>query len=197
MPLDAPSTCDAMVVYGATGDLAAKMIFPALGTLARERLARDDPPAVPLLEKLADRMQYVAGDLADRATYDALGRALAGARHPLHYLAIPPELFGAVASSLARAGLAQGARIALEKPFGHDLASARALERTVEQAFPDASQVFYDKVGCSSRARACCARTSAARPSICISGSARVRSTSRSKRSAWCPAPPCNPRRSS
>jgi len=160
--------CDALVLYGATGDLAAKMLFPALGTLARdrgvripivavgrhretpdailarvrERLARDDPPAVPALDALSGPIRYVEGDLGDGATYDAIKRALAGARLPLHYLAIPPELFATVTAALARAGLAQGARIALEKPFGHDLASARALERAVEQAFPDPSAVL-------------------------------------------------------
>ena len=168
MPNDPSTVCDALVLYGATGDLAAKMLFPALATLAsdrgigipiigvgrthdtpealiarvRERLARDDPPAAPALAALNGRIQYVSGDLGDPATYDAIRRALRNARRPLHYLAIPPELFPTVTSALARARLTQGARIALEKPFGHDLASARALERAVEQAFPDPFAVF-------------------------------------------------------
>jgi glucose-6-phosphate 1-dehydrogenase len=154
--------CDALVLFGATGDLAAKMLLPALARLgqrgvhvpivgvalapfpAAEVLARAaehidaaDPAGAKAIPALADRFRYVNGDLGDAATYAAIRQALDGARHPLHYLAIPPALFGDVCHALARAGLARAARIAIEKPFGHDLESARALERTIDEVFAE------------------------------------------------------------
>jgi glucose-6-phosphate 1-dehydrogenase len=150
------------VLYGATGDLAAKMLFPALARLGeqglrvpivgvarrdtsaeqilahvRERLSHDDPPAAKTIASLAERFRYVNGELTEARTFDAVKRAIGDAAHPLHYLAIPPQLFGDVTLALARADLARGACVALEKPFGHDLESARALERTVEQVFAE------------------------------------------------------------
>jgi glucose-6-phosphate 1-dehydrogenase len=161
---DTLTPCDALVLFGATGDLAGKMVLPALarlGTLGvrvpivgvsrrpiaaadvlervRERLAREDPTAAPIIATLADRFRCVSGDAEDPRTYEEIRRALGDAQHPLHYLAIPPELFAPVTLALGRADLARGARIALEKPFGRDLESARALERTVEQVFPEES----------------------------------------------------------
>jgi glucose-6-phosphate 1-dehydrogenase len=162
-----PERSDAFVFLGATGDLAFKKIFPALQAMIRRgqldvpiigvarggsleelrQRARDsveqhgggvDPEAFP---KLIERLQYVGGDYQDPATFDALSRALATARHPLHYLAIPPSLFPVVVESLGRIGAAKAARVVLEKPFGRDLASARALNDTLHQAF-DESAIF-------------------------------------------------------
>jgi glucose-6-phosphate 1-dehydrogenase len=158
---------DAFVFLGATGDLAFKKIFPALqamirrGTLdvpvigvarggslddlrARARASVEqhgggvDPKAFP---KLLSLMRYVNGDYQDPATFEQLHKELAGAAHPIHYLAIPPSLFPVVVESLGRSGCAKGARVVLEKPFGRDLASARALNETLHRVF-DESAIF-------------------------------------------------------
>jgi glucose-6-phosphate 1-dehydrogenase len=121
---------DAIVFYGATGDLAYKQIFPALYALAQQR--RLDIPV-----RFAAPLRYVDGDYRDAATFTALRRELGDARRPLHYLAIPPELFPTIVDHLAGSGCAEGARIVVEKPFGHDLASARALNRTLHNVFPE------------------------------------------------------------
>ena len=162
---------DALVFYGATGDLAFKKIFPALqgmvrrGVLSapvigvakqgwkledlRER-ARDsverhgggaDREAFP---KLMQLLRYVDGDYADAATFAALKEELGGARLPVHYMAIPQGLFELVGSQLARAGLSQGARLVVEKPFGSDLASARKLNETLHAHFPEANVFRID-----------------------------------------------------
>ena len=161
------TTSDALVFFGATGDLAYKKIFPALqamlkrGTLkvpvigvakagwnleqlrnrAHDSLMQHggtDPETFAQLSKL---LRYVDGDYSDPATFQALRRELAGAQRPAHYLAIPPLLFRTVVEQLANAGCAQGARVIVEKPFGRDLASARELNRTLLSAFPE-SDVF-------------------------------------------------------
>jgi glucose-6-phosphate 1-dehydrogenase len=154
---------DALVLFGATGDLAGKMIFPALarltereafdlpvvavghrplepGALAarlRERLAAEAPVLLRPFETLASRLRYVYGDLGQPAVYRGIANALGSATHPLHYLAVPPAMFAPVVDGLAAAGLTRHARVAIEKPFGHDLASAQALERVVRAAFSD------------------------------------------------------------
>jgi glucose-6-phosphate 1-dehydrogenase len=154
-------TCDALVLFGVTGDLAAKMLLPAVDILAVERgleipvigIARSDARGAPIAERVhdnirrngaldanaagrvANRLRYVEGDLAEAATFDALRRVLAEAKRPLFYLAIPPSLFAGVAGRIAQAGLAQNARLAVEKPFGHDLASAHELESSLERSF--------------------------------------------------------------
>ena len=156
---------DAVVFYGATGDLAYKQIFPALYALARKgRLdipvigvakadwnldalqarARDSVLAHGAIDetvfaRLASLLRYVGGDYRDPATFNALRRELGDARRPLHYLAIPPDLFPCVVDHLAGSGCADGARIVVEKPFGHDLPSARALNRTLHDVFPEES----------------------------------------------------------
>jgi glucose-6-phosphate 1-dehydrogenase len=159
----APS--DALVFFGATGDLAYKKIFPALQALAkRGRLdvpvigvarsgwgldqlrarARDsvekhggaDPAA---FDQLCRRLRYVDGDYHDAATFQGIRQALGPARRPAYYLAIPPTLFGTVVERLAAAGCASGARVIVEKPFGRDLESARALNRTLLAAFGEES----------------------------------------------------------
>ncbi|HZL99008.1 MAG TPA: glucose-6-phosphate dehydrogenase [Planctomycetota bacterium] len=162
------ATADALVLFGATGDLAFKKIFPALqrmlrrGTLGvpvvgvakqgwtpaqfRERArasveAHGGGADRAALEKLLGLLRYVDGDYADPATFAALRRELGPSQRPVHYLAIPQGLFGLVASQLALADCARGARIVLEKPFGSDLASARALNATLRAQF-DERDVF-------------------------------------------------------
>jgi glucose-6-phosphate 1-dehydrogenase len=158
---------DAFVFLGATGDLAFKKIFPALQAMvrrghldvpvigvalrsnlealkARARASVEqhgggvDPVAFPRLMNL---MRFVSGDYEDPATFDRLREALGGATRPLHYLAIPPSLFPTVVTSLGRSGCAAGARVVIEKPFGRDLASARALNATLHSIF-DESAIF-------------------------------------------------------
>ena len=155
---------DALVFFGATGDLAYKKIFPSLQAMVRrghldvpvigvakaswdlEKLrarARDsleqhggfDPVAGP---KLLAQLRYVDGDYADAATFAALKRELGTAQRPMHYLAIPPALFAKVIEQLSAAGCAQGARVVVEKPFGHDQASAEALNAVLQQRFDEA-----------------------------------------------------------
>ena len=152
---------DALVFFGATGDLAYKKIFPSLQAMARrgdlnvpvigvakagwnldqlrararesvEKYGGLDADAFATLSGL---LRYVDGDYKDPATFEALRRVLGGAEHPAHYLAIPPPLFGSVVEQLARSGCAKGARVVVEKPFGHDLESARALNRILLGTF--------------------------------------------------------------
>ena len=158
---------DALVLFGATGDLAHKMIFPALfamvkrGALAvpvigvansgwdleqlrarvRDSIAQaahgiDDDDA---LDRLLALLAYVDGDYNDPATFTRLKVALGDAGRPAFYLAIPPSLFGTVIEGLGRAGLADGARVIVEKPFGRDLASAKELNRVARSVFPEDS----------------------------------------------------------
>jgi glucose-6-phosphate 1-dehydrogenase len=161
---------DAFVFFGATGDLAYKQIFPALHTLVRDGLL--DMPIIGVaksgwtldqlkararesIEKrggldekafanLARRLKYVDGDYNDQATFKRLRKALGKARHPLHYLAIPPSLFASVVASLAKSNCAAGARIVVEKPFGRDLASAQALNATLRQYFAETDILRID-----------------------------------------------------
>lgn len=161
---------DAFVFFGATGDLAFKQIFPALQALARHGelempiigVARPPWTVDKLKERIKDsleqhggvdpdafgrlcsRLQYVEGDYQDPATFQRLKQALGEAKHPLHYLAIPPSMFTAVIKGLADSGAADGARVILEKPFGRDLASARELNKTVLSVFPETSVLRID-----------------------------------------------------
>jgi len=158
---------DALVFFGATGDLAYKKIFPALQSMMRR--GELDVPVIGVakdswtIDQLRDRMRqsledhggidpaifgklsadlrYVSGDYGDAATFAALRRVLGGSRHPTHYLAIPPSLFGPVVQGLAASGCAAGARVVIEKPFGRDRASAEALNRTLHAVF-DESAIF-------------------------------------------------------
>jgi glucose-6-phosphate 1-dehydrogenase len=157
---------DALVVFGATGDLAHKMIFPALYAMVKrgvlkvpvigvafpkwslERLRKratdsiersggiDDKQA---LQRLLSLLNYVSGDYTDSSTFAALKQALLKARHPAHYLAIPPSFFDTVIQRLGAAGLAENARVIVEKPFGRDLASARKLNKVARSFFPEDS----------------------------------------------------------
>jgi len=158
---------DALVFFGATGDLAYKKIFPALQAMARRGTlnvpvigvakagwtldqlrarARDSVEKYggidrAAFETLSGLLQYVDGDYQDPATFETLRRELGAAKHPAHYLAIPPPLFGPVVEQLARSGCAKGARVVVEKPFGEDLASARELNRILLGTFVE-SDVF-------------------------------------------------------
>jgi glucose-6-phosphate 1-dehydrogenase len=153
-----------LVLFGATGDLAHKMIFPALyamtkrGVLTVPVVGVASPPwsLAQLRTRAADGirkagrlddaralrhllalLRYVDGDYHDPKTFTALRQALGDARRPAHYLAIPPSLFATVITGLGAAGLANHARVIVEKPFGRDLASARTLNRVARSVFPE------------------------------------------------------------
>jgi glucose-6-phosphate 1-dehydrogenase len=157
---------DALVVFGVTGDLAHKMIMPALYTMVRHgtlgvpvvgvaapqwTLAQLRDQATESIEqagKIEDRgalerllslLRYVGGDYNEPGTFEKLKGALSGAQRPAHYLAIPPSLFTTVIEGLGAVGLADHARVIVEKPFGRDLASARELNRIVQSVFPEDS----------------------------------------------------------
>src|SRR2546421_9222493 len=159
------SDSDALVFFGATGDLAYKKIFPALQAMAKrgnlkvpvigvakagwtldnlKARARDslekhgglDPAAFKTLSGL---LRYVDGDYEDPATFAALRKELGAAERPAHYLAIPPSLFGLVVQQLGKSGCAKGARVIIEKPFGRDLGSAVALNRTLLGNFDESA----------------------------------------------------------
>ncbi len=159
---------DAFVFFGASGDLAYKKIFPALYHMTRrghlempvigvanspwtleqfQARARDslkehvEPLDEAVVGKLLGRLRYVRGDYADAATFAGLRRELGSATRPTHYLAIPPSVFATVVDGLTNCGAAEGARLVVEKPFGRDLASARALNRTLHAGF-DESAIF-------------------------------------------------------
>ncbi|HVL58563.1 MAG TPA: glucose-6-phosphate dehydrogenase, partial [Burkholderiaceae bacterium] len=162
---------DALVLFGVTGDLAFKKVFPSLFAMAangrlrvpvvgvaREGLSREHlierareslqaqgkPVDESRFARLADLLRYVPGNYEDPATYRRLRSELGDARHPVHYLAIPPSMFGAVVDGLAASGCAAGARVVLEKPFGRSLASARALSATLHRAFDEESILRID-----------------------------------------------------
>jgi len=154
---------DAIVFFGATGDLAYKQIFPSL-----LGLVRDEGLNVPIIgvakagwsldqlkaratdslrqhgnvdqaaqQRMLDLLRYVDGDYNDPATFAALHAQLGDAKRPLHYLAVPPSLFAIVAEELARSGCAENARLVIEKPFGHDRDTARTLSRLLEKFFTE------------------------------------------------------------
>ncbi|MDQ6604687.1 MAG: glucose-6-phosphate dehydrogenase, partial [Chloroflexota bacterium] len=158
----APRT-DALVFFGATGDLAFKQIFPALQAMIRHGhldvpiigVARRAQTADQLrtrvhdsltqhggldkdaFAKLMSLLTYVSGDYGDPGTYKNLKQALGDAKRPLHYLAVPPSMFEPVIEGLAKSGCATDGRVIIEKPFGHDLASAEELNKVLLSAFPE------------------------------------------------------------
>ena len=165
MPADKPRS-DALVFFGATGDLAYKKIFPALQAMAQK--GRLDFPVVGVAKSgwnlaqlvdrarasvteygggedkaafatLTERLRYVDGDYNDPQTFTAVKDELKGTSRPAHYLAIPPSMFETVLARLAEAGLTENARVVVEKPFGKDLQSARELNRVMHQVLPEAS----------------------------------------------------------
>jgi glucose-6-phosphate 1-dehydrogenase len=161
---------DALVFFGATGDLAYKKIFPALAGLIRrgqlnvpvigvaksgwglddlKKRAKDSltdhghfDPGV--YDKLCNLLNYVDGDYADPTTFITLRKLLDGAKHPAHYLAIPPVLFPVVVEQLGKSDCAGGARVIVEKPFGRDLESAQALNAVLMSNFPEESVYRID-----------------------------------------------------
>jgi glucose-6-phosphate 1-dehydrogenase len=162
----AASRSDALVLFGVTGDLAHKMIFPALYAMAKQGVLTTPIVGVAIPKWSLDRLHkrvtdsvkesgeienrralhhllslltYVSGDYKDAGTYAALKKALGSAKRPAHYLAIPPELFETVIKGLGAANLAKHARVIVEKPFGRDLASARELNNVARKVFPEDS----------------------------------------------------------
>src|SRR6266480_2354752 len=155
---------DALIFFGATGDLAYKKIFPALQAMVKRRhlsvpvigvarsgwgldqlkaRAKDSIEKhggldAAAFEKLSSLLRYVGGDYSDPATFQALRNELGGAQHPAHYLAIPPTLFETVVEQLAASKCTHGARVIIEKPFGRDLASARELNDILLRSFDEA-----------------------------------------------------------
>src|SRR5262245_54668465 len=159
---------DILVIFGITGDLAKVMTFQALYRLEKRSLlncpiigvavdhwsdddlrkrAQESIEATEgkldhdVFDRLATRMSYVAGDFSDPATYDKVGAAIKGMHKPVFYLEIPPFLFGPTVKGLAKADLIRGGRVVVEKPFGHDLASARELAAELHQ-YVDESQLY-------------------------------------------------------
>jgi glucose-6-phosphate 1-dehydrogenase len=159
---------DALVFFGATGDLAFKKIFPSLQAMLKrghldvpvigvakagwnldqlKARARDSLEQhgggvdAAAFSKLSQLLRYVDGDYSDPATFRALRKELGTAQRPAHYLAIPPALFGTVVEQLAQAGCTHGARVVVEKPFGHDLESARELNKILLATF-DEQHIF-------------------------------------------------------
>lgn len=167
----ATKQADALVLFGITGDLARKKIFPALYAMAKRgvlkvpvvgvatsklsvtelrKRARDAIKASgkiddqPALNRLLSLLGYVSGDYNDPSTFKALKKALGDARRPAHYLAIPPPLFETVVQGLGAAGLAEQARVIIEKPFGRDLASAQKLNRILRSVFAEDAIFLID-----------------------------------------------------
>jgi glucose-6-phosphate 1-dehydrogenase len=156
---------DAFVLFGATGDLAARKIFPALQALVQRGqldvpvvgVARSDWDADKLrahvhdslatyggvdaqaYARLSGLLRYVSGDYRDAGTFERLRGELGAAKAPLHYLAIPPSMFPTVVAGLAKLGTTRGTRVVVEKPFGRDLASARSLNRSLRDVFEEAA----------------------------------------------------------
>ena len=163
-----PLPADVLVIFGITGDLARVMTYRSLYRLegrglldcpvvgvafedwsleqlvqrARESIvAAEGDLDEEVFGRLAKRLSYVHGDFADGSTYEAVAAAVEGKRRPCFYLEVPPALFGPVVRGLAAAGLTANARVVVEKPFGHDLASARALNEELH-ALIDESQLY-------------------------------------------------------
>ena len=161
-PTAAPNS-DALVFFGATGDLAYKQVFPSLQALvrrghlnvpvigvagrswtsdqlrerARQSVQEHGGLDAAAFDRLAAQLTYIGGDYHDPETFAHLKQALGSASRPLYYLAIPPTLFAPVIENLHRAGLPHDARVVIEKPFGRDLASARALNTILMRTFPE------------------------------------------------------------
>jgi glucose-6-phosphate 1-dehydrogenase len=165
-----PEPSDALVLFGATGDLAYKKIFPALHSMvkrghlsvpviavaragftleqlrarAKDSLQHHGTFEEESFRKLAELLRYVDGDYENPDTFDRVRAALGDAQRPLHYMAIPPSLFSRVVDQLSRSGCSRGGRVVAEKPFGHDAASARRLNKCLLSVFPESSVFRID-----------------------------------------------------
>ena len=184
----ATEPADALVLFGATGDLAHRKIFPAVqGLIERgvdlpvigisragmnnesfvERVADGltrfgDPKDSAAKRRLFENLRYVDGDYRDAATFERVKQALGKCRHPLYYLAIPPSLFETVILALKTAGISDGARVVVEKPFGRDLQSAAQLNHVLHSVFAE-SAVFRIDLQDSARNRSRICSTFASR----------------------------------
>lgn len=165
-PANEPPRSDLLVMFGASGDLAKKKLFPAVYRLEKRGLlgipvigvALDDWTDDDLrahakasiteegeewdeaaFERLAANLRYVSGDYADRGTFERLKQLAGGARHPVFHFAIPPSMFATVAEGIAGVGLADGARLIIEKPFGRDYHSAVELNTILHEHFPESA----------------------------------------------------------
>src|SRR5271170_2130021 len=174
---------DALVFFGATGDLAHKKIFPALQAMVkrgnlnvpvigvakagwnieqlRER-ARDGIATFgggvdeAAFAKLVGLLKYIDGDYQDPKTFEQLCTTLAGAKNPTHYLAIPPSLFATVVEGLGKSGCATNARVIIEKPFGHDLASAQHLNAILQSVSRNPEFSALTTIWARKRSKICC-----------------------------------------
>ena len=160
---DPKAKSDAFVFFGATGDLAKKQIFPALQAMAgrghldfpvigvakagwdldqlkqraRESVEQHGGVDEDAFRKLTDRLRYIDGDYEDAGTFEKIRQELGDAQHPTHYLAIPPVLFAKVVEHLGKSGCSKGARVIVEKPFGHDLETAKKLNQVLLANFAE------------------------------------------------------------
>ena len=171
MSTSTTAPADVLVVFGITGDLAKVMTFHSLYKLEQRGLldcpivgvAVDDWTIEQLVQRARDsiegtgetidakvfdrfaaRLSYVSGDFTDSAVYERVGAAMGGAQMPVFYLEIPPFLFGRVVQGLAAAGLTKTARVVVEKPFGHDLESARALAAELHESIDESQLLRID-----------------------------------------------------
>jgi glucose-6-phosphate 1-dehydrogenase len=161
----AVAASDAFVFFGATGDLAYKQIFPALQQMilrdnfnlpivgvaksgwtidqlrarVRDSLTHNGGINESAYAKLVQLLQYIDGDYQDPKTFELLNKALGAARSPLNYLAIPPDLFGAVSQAIGKSNYSGHPRVIVEKPFGRDLVSAKKLNATLLAVFPESA----------------------------------------------------------
>src|SRR3954467_13798726 len=166
-----PRPADVLVIFGISGDLAKVMTFGSLYRLEQRGLlagpivgvavddwnvgqlrararasieAQGEPVDETVFERLAERLSYVQGDFGDPATFGRVSDAVGGAPPRVFYREIPPFLFGKVVAGLADAGLTQNARVVVEKPFGHDVASARALKQEIPRHIDAAPRCRID-----------------------------------------------------
>jgi len=169
LPIPTPpptaATSDAFVFFGATGDLAYKQIFPALQQMilrdnfslpiigvaksgwtidqlrarVRDSLTNSGGINEDAYAKMLQLLQYIDGDYQDPKTFELLNKALGAAHSPLHYLAIPPDLFGAVSQAIGKGNDSGQTRVIVEKPFGRDLASAKKLNAILLAVFPESA----------------------------------------------------------
>jgi glucose-6-phosphate 1-dehydrogenase len=202
-----PRPADVFVAFGITGDLAKVMTFRSLYRLekrgvlecpivgvavddwtaddlrehAHAAIAAGEPVDDPTFERFASRLSYLQGDFGDADTFKRLAATLGDVRQPVFYLEIPPFLFGTVVAGLAGAGLTENARVVVEKPFGHDLVSARALNEQIHEHVDESQLYRIDHFLGKMAWRRSCTCGSRTRPSS-RSGTA---ATSRRSRSRW------------